>query len=82
MIPLPPLDILKIWQAIKLFQFDTTQGAFVGMDVRDKDLKKRMLESKYAFWDFYLQIGPAATPKNYLLPPMRSETLLVLSIVL
>ena len=71
-----------MWQAIKSFDFDTTQGAFVGMDVRDKDLKKRMLESKYAFWDFYLQIGLEAAPKNYLLPPLRSETLLVLSIVL
>ena len=45
MIPLPPDEILKIWQAIEHFDFDTTHGAFVGMDVRDKDLKKRMLES-------------------------------------
>ena len=71
-----------MWQAIKSFDFDTTQGAFVGMDVRDKDLKKRMLESKYAFWYSYLQIGLVAAPKNYLLPPLCSETLLVLSIVL
>ena len=83
MIPLPPPEILKMWQAIKSFDFDTTQGAFVGMDVRDKDLKKRMLESKYAFWDFYLQIGLEAAPKSYLLPPLRSDpTLLMLSIVL
>ena len=82
MIPLPPPEILKMWQAIKSFDFDTTHGAFVGMDVRDKDLKKRMLESKYAFCDFYLQIGLEAAPKNYLLPALRSEPLLVLSIVL
>ena len=45
MIPLPPRDIMKMWQAIKPFEFDTTHGAFVGMDLRDNDLKKRMLES-------------------------------------
>lgn len=45
MIPLPPSDILKIWRAIEPYDFDTTHGAFVGMDVRDRDLKKRMLES-------------------------------------
>ena len=45
MIPLPPSDIMKMWQAIKPFGFDTTYGAFVGMDVRDKELKRRMLES-------------------------------------
>ena len=45
MIPLPPSDIMKMWQAIKPFGFDTTHGAFVGMDVRDKELKRRMLDS-------------------------------------
>ena len=45
MIPLPPDDILRIWKAIKPFEFDTTHGAFVDMDVRDKRLKRRMLES-------------------------------------
>ena len=45
MIPLPPNEILQIWQAIKPFDFDTTHGAFVGMDVRDEKLKGRMLES-------------------------------------
>lgn len=45
MIPLPSDEILKIWKAIKPFEFDTTHGAFNGMDVRDKDLKARMLES-------------------------------------
>ena len=45
MIPLPPSEIFKIWQAIRLFDFDTTHGAFVGMDVSDSKLKERMLES-------------------------------------
>lgn len=45
MIPLPPSEILKIWRAIKSYEFDTTHGAFVGMDVRDEDLKRRLLDS-------------------------------------
>ena len=45
MIPLPPDEIFKIWEAIKPFDFDTTHGAFNGMDVRDPELKGRMLES-------------------------------------
>ena len=45
MIPLPPDDILRIWKAIKPFEFHTTHGAFVDMDVRDKGLKRRMLDS-------------------------------------
>lgn len=45
MIPLPPDAINDIWQAIKAFEFDTTYGAFVGMDVRDEGLKGRMLGS-------------------------------------
>ena len=45
MIPLPPDEILKIWEAIEPLDFDTTHGAFVGMDVRDESLKRRMLES-------------------------------------
>lgn len=45
MIPLPPSEILKIWRAIEHCDFDTTLGAFVGTDVRDGDLKSRMLQS-------------------------------------
>lgn len=45
MIPLPPSEILKIWRAIEHYDFDTTHGAFGGMDVRDRYLKKRLLES-------------------------------------
>ena len=44
-IPLPPAEILKIWQAVRLYDFDTTHGAFMGMDVRDEKLKERLLES-------------------------------------
>lgn len=36
---------MNIWKAIKPFDFDTTHGAFLGVDIRDKDLKSRMLES-------------------------------------
>ncbi len=45
MIPLPPSEILKIWRAIEHYDFDTTHGAFVGMDIRDECLKERVLES-------------------------------------
>lgn len=45
MIPLSPSEILKIWCAINSYEFDTTHGAFVGMDVRDEHLKKRLLDS-------------------------------------
>ena len=45
MIPLPPDDILGIWNAIKWLDFDTTYGAFEGTDVRDERVKERMLES-------------------------------------
>lgn len=34
-----------MWKAIKPFDFDTTHGAFLGVDIRDKELKSRMLES-------------------------------------
>ncbi|KAL8731469.1 MAG: hypothetical protein Q9181_004293 [Wetmoreana brouardii] len=44
-IPLPPPTIKKMWQALKPFDFDTSLGAFVGMDVRDKNLKERVWES-------------------------------------
>ena len=45
MIPLPPSDILQIWRAIEPYDFNTTHGAFIGTDVRDQNLKKRVLES-------------------------------------
>jgi hypothetical protein len=45
MIPLPPKEIGEMWKAIKPFDFESTHGAFVGLDVRDKNVKKRVLES-------------------------------------
>ena len=45
MIPLAPEDISNIWKAIKPYSFHTTYGVFKGQDVRDKDLKQRVLES-------------------------------------
>ncbi len=44
-IPLPPDEIMKIWRALRPFEFATTHGAFMGMDVRDKRVKERVLES-------------------------------------
>lgn len=47
MIPLPPSEIYKIWQALRKHEFESTHGAFVGTDVRDGDgrVKARVLES-------------------------------------
>ncbi|MCJ1477584.1 hypothetical protein MMC13_006257 [Lambiella insularis] len=45
LIPLPPNKIMKIWEAVKPFEFTSTYGAFVGTDVRGEDVKKRVLES-------------------------------------
>ncbi|KAK5124148.1 hypothetical protein LTR85_001851 [Meristemomyces frigidus] len=45
MIPLPPAELHKMWQAIKPFEFESTHGAFVGQEVRAKEVKRRVLES-------------------------------------
>ena len=45
MIPLPPSTIQEMWKVLKPYDFVATYGAFVGMDVRDRDLKARVLES-------------------------------------
>lgn len=45
MIPLRPDVIHQMWNAIKPYYFNTTCGAFTGMDVRDHDLKGRLFES-------------------------------------
>ena len=34
-----------MWEAIRPYDFDTTHGAFTGMDIRDKELKARLLGS-------------------------------------
>lgn len=45
MIPLPPDEMLRMWRALEPFEFESTHGAFVGLDVRDEKVKKRVLES-------------------------------------
>lgn len=45
MIPLTPDEIMGIWRTIKPYNFHTTYGAFSGMDIRDKDLKRRVFHS-------------------------------------
>ena len=45
MIPLPPDKIAAIWNAIKGYDFEATHGGFAGTDVRDVNVKKRVLES-------------------------------------
>lgn len=45
MIPLPPSELLKMWHALRPFEFECTFGAFVGTEVRDKNVKARVLES-------------------------------------
>lgn len=45
MIPLPPDVLYGMWQALKGLDFDTTHGAFLGLDVRDSRVKARVLES-------------------------------------
>ncbi|KAI6874937.1 hypothetical protein D0864_05462 [Hortaea werneckii] len=45
MIPLPPSELHKMWQSIKPYNFNSTHGAFVGHEVRDPKVKKRVLES-------------------------------------
>ncbi|KAF2421006.1 hypothetical protein EJ08DRAFT_597953 [Tothia fuscella] len=45
MIPLSPKAIHVIWEAVKLFDFETMHGGFPGMDVRGSGLKRRLLES-------------------------------------
>ena len=45
MIPLPPDKILSLWQALKAFEFASTHGAFMGTDVIDMNVKRRVLES-------------------------------------
>ena len=44
-IPLPPSEIYKMWQVLKKLDFESTHGAFVGTEVRDQNVKGRVLES-------------------------------------
>ncbi len=45
MIPLPPSEIQNIWRALKPWAFHETFGAFKGLEIRHKDVMKRVLES-------------------------------------
>ena len=45
MIPLPPPELLKMWRALKRYDFEQTHGAFMGQDVYDPKVKGRLLES-------------------------------------
>ena len=45
MIPLPPAELLKMWNVLKGLEFESTHGAFVGMEVRDPTVKGRVLGS-------------------------------------
>ena len=45
MIPLSPDEIHTIWKAVCDFNIERSFGAFVGMDIKDKDLKGRILTS-------------------------------------
>ncbi|KAK4996684.1 hypothetical protein LTR28_000104 [Elasticomyces elasticus] len=45
MLSLPPTEMHKMWSALKPFDFTSTHGAFVGLDVRDMKVKGRVLES-------------------------------------
>lgn len=45
MIPLPPSELHKMWQALRPFGFSSTHGAFSGHEVRDPRVKGRVLES-------------------------------------
>ena len=45
MIPLPPAELMKMWQAIQPYDFESTHGAFAGLDVRDENVKGRVLDS-------------------------------------
>lgn len=44
-IPLAPPQILKMWQALKPWDFNSTHGVFAGTDVREGNVKARVLES-------------------------------------
>ncbi|EME79468.1 uncharacterized protein MYCFIDRAFT_35041 [Pseudocercospora fijiensis CIRAD86] len=45
MIPLPPDVIHEMWKRLKPYDFTSTHGAFAGIDVRDQNVKARVLES-------------------------------------
>jgi len=61
MIPLSPSQIMGIWKALQPFDFEVTYGGFTGQDVRDPDVKKRVLES------MQIQVKSSGHPEDILL---------------
>lgn len=45
MIPLPPDEIAKMWAVLKNYNFTSTYGAFVGIEIESPEVKGRVLES-------------------------------------
>lgn len=45
MIPLPPDEIAAMWKVLEKHEFRSTHGAFMGQDIEDNEIKKRVLES-------------------------------------
>ncbi|OJD32875.1 metallo-beta-lactamase family protein [Diplodia corticola] len=45
MIPLSPPEIHAMWKAIAPYEWESTHGAFRGLDIRRKDCKRAVLES-------------------------------------
>ncbi|KAJ9137613.1 Metallo-beta-lactamase family protein [Coniochaeta hoffmannii] len=44
-IPLGPEEIVAMWDVLKGYDFRSTHGAFVGQDIEDEGVKRRVLES-------------------------------------
>ncbi|KAH7060640.1 beta-lactamase-like protein [Macrophomina phaseolina] len=45
MIPLSPPEIHAMWKAVAPYDWESTHGAFIGMDIRRPDCKRAVLES-------------------------------------
>lgn len=45
MIPVSPADIAQMWNVLSRHEFTSTHGAFMGQDIEDAGIKRRVLES-------------------------------------
>ncbi|KAH7305977.1 metallo-beta-lactamase family protein [Stachybotrys elegans] len=45
MIPLSASELARMWEILKAYEFRSTHGAFVGMDIEDAGVKGRVLDS-------------------------------------
>lgn len=59
MIPLQPSEVIKMWRAIRPFEFEQTHGAFMGQDVFDPKVKARLLSS------MQIQVQSATGDRNH-----------------